>query len=137
MQELRAVRAEGHSLIDRLERGVIYSIVFGVLALACAFTAVAFLGVAIYAAALADHGPIGAACFAALGAAVLMVVLLLTARLLMHSNGRSSRPPVPEPRAGLAGFPDPAQFKAPKTVWDLVMLVAAGVLTGLADRRGS
>jgi hypothetical protein len=140
MDELRALlaatRAEGRSLAHRLERGMIYSVVFGFLALACAFTTVAFLGVAIYAAALQDHGPIGAACFAALGAAVLMAALLFTMHLMMQPK---SRPPAPEPRSQspIPGFPDPALFKQPKTVWDLVTLVAAGVLAGLAEKRGS
>ena len=131
---LAATRGEGRSLMDRLERGMIYAIVFAMLALACAFTMVAFLGVAIYAAALQDHGPVGAACFAALGAAVLMLALGFTIRQVMHGK---SRPPAPEPHPAIAGFPNPANFKQPKTVWDLLTLVAAGVLAGLAEKRGS
>ncbi|HEX9463686.1 MAG TPA: hypothetical protein VGB82_13900 [Alphaproteobacteria bacterium] len=137
MDELRvllaATHAEGRSIVDRLERGVVYTVVFGVMAFACAFTIVAFLGIAVYAAALPDYGPIGAACFAALGAAVLMVVLLLTMRWLMAAR---SAPPRAQPReAAMAGFPNAAQFQQPKTVWDLVMLVAAGVIAGLAQKQ--
>lgn len=136
MDELRvllaATRAEGRSLVDRLERGVVYSVVFGVMAFACAFTIVAFLGVAVYAAAFPEYGPVTAACFAAFGAAVLMVVLLLTMRWLMQAK---SPPPRVQAREAIPGFPNGAAFQQPKTVWDLVMLVAAGVLAGLAQKQ--
>jgi len=116
--------------MDRLERSVIYAIIFGVMAFACALTGVGFLGVAVYSAALPDYGPIKAACLAALGAVVLMAVLLVGVRWLMRSEQ-------PEPRrtAPVPGIPGGAQLEQPKSIWDLIALVAAGVLTGLAQRR--
>jgi len=127
---MAATRTESRSLIDRLERGVIYAIIFGVMAFACAFTVVAFLGLAVYSAALPDYGPVKASCLAALGAVVLMAVLLIGVRWLMHAEK-----PEPPRAAALSGLPPNLHLEQPKSVWDLIALVAAGVLTGLAQRR--
>jgi len=127
---MAATRNDGRSLVDRLERGVIYAIIFGVLAFACAFTVVAFLGLAVYSAALPDYGPVKASCLAALGAVVLMGVLLIGVRGLM----RADKPEPPRP-AALPGVPAGMPLEQPKSIWDVIALVAAGVLTGLAQRR--
>lgn len=118
---------ESRSLGSILERGLMYGLIFGVLALACAFAVVGFLALAVYFAALPDLGQIRAACLAALAAAVLMVILVVTLRRVVQSDSRPVERPSPLAAA--------AQSPAPKTVWDLVTLVAAGVLAGLAQKR--
>ncbi len=117
-------------MIDRLERSVIYAVIFGVMAFACALTVVGFLGLAVYSAALPDYGPVKAACLAALGAVVLMAILLIGVRWLMHADKPETRR-----EATLPGVPAGAPLQQPKSIWDLIALVAAGVLTGLAQRR--
>jgi len=128
---LGGMQGQGHgesrSLGSILERGLVYGLVFGVLALACAFTVVGFLALAVYFAALPDFGQVRAACLAALAAAVLMVVLVFALRRVVQPDSR----PV-ERSSPLAAA---AQSPPPKTVWDLVTLVAAGVLAGLAQKR--
>jgi hypothetical protein len=129
---LAGARAEGLSLMAQVERNVIYAVAFGVLALGSAFIGLAFLGFALYAALLPDQGPVRAACYAAFAAALLVALLLAAMRWLMHSK---SAPPEPRPAANpLAGLTNGGQFP-PKTLGDLIMLVAAGFAAGLAQKR--
>jgi hypothetical protein len=120
-------QGESRSLGSILERGLVYGLVFGVLALACAFTVVGFLGLAVYFAALPDVGQVRAACLAALAAAVLMAILVFGLRRVVQPDSRPAERPSPLAAA--------AQSPPPKTVWDLVTLVAAGVLAGMAQKR--
>lgn len=118
---------ETRSLGSMLERGLVYGLLFGVLALACAFTVVGFLALAVYSAAVPAYGDVKAACLTAIAAAVLMGVLVLALRQLRKSDSQ------PAPR--VSPLAAAAQAPPPKTIWDLVTLVAAGVLTGLAQKR--
>ncbi|SRR5579883_1784232 len=120
-------QGESRSLGSILERGLVYGLVFGVLALACAFAVVGFLGLAVYFAALPDFGPVRAACLAALVAAVLMGILVFGLRRVVQPDPRPAERPSPLAAA--------AQSPPPRTVWDLVTLVAAGVLAGMAQKR--
>ena len=120
-------QTESRSLGAILERGLVYGLVFGVLALACAFAVIGFLALAVYSAALPGFGDVRAACLAALAAAVLMAVLVFALRRVLQPEARP-----PERASPLAAA---AQSPPPKTVWDLVTLVAAGVLAGLAQKR--
>ena len=133
LRPLVAAGAEG--LMAKLERNVLYGIIFGVLAFACALAIVAFLGMAVYLALLQDYGPVRAACLSALAAAVVMGVLLATMRWLMQPASRPERAPSPAPLPGiLPGIINGAQFP-PKTVADVVSLVAAGIIAGLTQKR--
>jgi len=118
---------ESRSLGAILGRSLVYGLVFGVLALACAFAAVGFLALAVYFAALPGYGEVRAACLAAVAAAVLMAALVFVLRRVLQPEARP-----PERASPLAAA---AQSPPPKTIWDLVTLVAAGVLTGLAQKR--
>ena len=120
-------QGESRSLGSILERGLVYGLIFGVLALACAFSVVGFLALAVYSAALPEYGEVRAACLTAVAAAVLLAILVFAMRRVLQPD---SRPP--ERASPLAAA---AQSPAPKTMWDLVTLVAAGVLAGLAQKR--
>ena len=120
---------ETRSLGSILERGLIYGLIFGVGAFACGLAVVGFLAFAVYAAALPAYGEIKAACLAALAAAVVMAISVFGLRRVLQP----ASPPPPERRAApLAAM---AQSSPPRTIWDLVTLVAAGVLAGLAQKR--
>jgi hypothetical protein len=126
-----AAPSESRTLGSILERGLVYGLVFGVLALACAFTVVGFLALAVYSAALPDFGAVRAAFLAALAAAVLMAILVFALRRTLQPESRPADRPSPRASPLAAA----AQSPPPKTMWDLVTLVAAGVLAGLAQKR--
>ena len=120
---------EGRSLGSMLERGLVYGLIFGVLAFACSLTLIGFLALAVYFAALPAYGEVEAACLTAVAAAVVMAVLVFGLRRVLQPAA-----PLPErtPASSLAAA---AQAPPPKTIWDLVTLVAAGVLAGMAQQK--
>lgn len=132
MDELRrmagmAATGEARSFASFLQRGLVAVAILGVFALACAFAVIGFLGLAVYFAALPGYGPVHAAGFAALAAAVIMGLLGLGIRRFLK----------PEPPA-MAERPSPfaaATQSPPKTIWDLAALVAAGILAGLSQKH--
>lgn len=128
LRPLVAAGAEG--LIAKLERNVLYGIIFGVMAFACALAIIAFLGLAVFWALLPDYGPVQSACLSAVAAAIFMGLLLATMRWLMQAPPASRPEREPSP---LPSFLSGAQFP-PKTVADVVTLVAAGIIAGLAKR---
>lgn len=117
-----AAAGEARSVASMLSRGAVAVAVLGVFALACAFATIGFLGLAVYFAALAKYSPPEAAGLAALAAAVVMAVLGLAMWRVVQPESR------PSPLAAAAQTP-------PKTVWDLVALVATGVLAGLSSSQ--
>ena len=121
------VTGEARSRTSALERGIIVVAGCGVFAVACAFAVVGFLCLAVFFAALPDYGEIKAACFAALAAAVVMGVILFSIRRFLQPDTQPAERPSP-----LAGA---AQAAPPKTIWDLVALVVAGVVAGLSQKR--
>lgn len=123
---------ETRSLGSILERGLVYGLIFGALAFACGFAVVGFLAFAVYAAALPPYGAVQAACLAAFAAAVVMGILMYGLRRFLQPAAPSS-PPQPERASPLAAA---AQASSPpRTIWDLVTLVAAGVVAGLAQKH--
>ena len=120
---------ETRSLGSILERGLIYGLIFGVLAFACGLAVVGFLAFAVYAAAVPPYGEVKAACLTALAAAAAMAILVYGLRRVLQPSAAA---PSPERASPLAAA---AQSSAPKTIWDLATLVAAGVLAGLAQKR--
>ncbi len=134
LQNLLAASANGgggrRSLVASLERGIVLVVIFGVFAFACAFAVVGALAAAVFFAALPDYGEIKAACLTALAAAVLMGVLALSLRWLLQPEPQQQQ--APQRASPLAGA---AHATPPKTVWDLVTLVIAGVVAGLAQKR--
>lgn len=131
MQELARLLAasaggEARSRGPSLERGIMFAAVAGVFALACAFAVVGFLAAAVFFETLPDYGAPRAACFAALAAAIVMVVLGLGIRRALQPE------PPPERASPLAGA---AQATPPKTIWDVLTLVIAGVVAGLSQKR--
>ncbi len=133
LQNLLAASANGgggrRSLVASLERGIVLGVIFGVFAFACAFAVIGALAAAVFFAALPDYGEIKAACLTALAAAVLMGVLALSLRWLLQPEPQQQAPQRASPLAGAA------HATPPKTVWDLVTLVIAGVVAGLAQKR--
>lgn len=132
MDELRRIAGasasgEARTFASFVQRGFVVVAILGVFAFACAFAVVGFLGLAVYFAALADYGPPKAAGLAALAAAVVMALLGLAIRRFLQPAARQPAEP-PSPLAAAAHSP-------PKTIWDLVALVAAGVLAGMAQKH--
>jgi hypothetical protein len=120
---------ETRSLGSMLERGLVYGLIFGALAFACGCAVVGFLAFAVYAAALPGYGEVKAACLAALAATVVMGILVYGLRRVFQP---AAAPPPVERASPLTAA---AQSSAPRTIWDLVTLVAAGVLAGMAQKR--
>ena len=119
---------ETRSLGAILERGLIYGLIFGALAFACSLAVVGFLAFAVYAAAVPGYGEVKAACLAALAAAVVMGLSAFGLRRAVQPSAAAA----PERASPLATA---AQSSTPRTMWDIVTLVAAGVLAGLAQKR--
>lgn len=132
MDELRrmagaSASGEARSFAAFLQRGFAVVAILGVFAFACAFAIVGFLGLAVYVAALPDYGPPEAAGLAALAAAVVMGLLGLAIRRFLQPERQPAEPP-----SALAAA---ARSPPPKTVWDLVALVAAGILAGASQKH--
>ncbi len=121
------VTGETRARTSALERGIIVVAGCGVFAVACAFAVVGFLCLAVFVAALPGYGEVKAACLAALAAAVVMAVLGLSVHRFLQPDTQPA-----ERASPLAGA---AQAAPPKTIWDLVALVVAGVVAGLAQKR--
>lgn len=110
-----------------MERGIIFVAISAFFGIACAFAVVGFLGLAVFFAAVPNYGEIKAACLAALAAAIVMAVFGFSVYRYMQPERQAPERPSPLGNA--------VQATPPKTIWDLVALVVAGLATGLSQKQ--
>lgn len=124
----RTTTSESRPRASSLERSIVVIAISTFFGIACAFAVVGFLALAVFFAAVPRYGEVKAACLAALAAALVMAVLGFSAR-------RFVQPQAPPPAERPSPLGSAAQVTPPKTIWDLVALVVAGVAAGLSQQK--